>query len=243
MARIVAILAATTVLGCSRSEPEKAQPPAPAAASATAASQPVSAAPEPAPSVAIRDKPTLAEALAYAKPHFVEEFDRHTRGGKLLAAWAVRHLRWADVAVTKNETSPGLVKKDADLERGKRLCVSGPIVQIKSVETEGVKVFRGIIMAGPEAVYFFAAGSTGEIVARSHARYCGVATARFSFNNTNGGVTHGIETVGMFDLPENRKADAQDAGPPTQTSRAEKPLPPLDTHVKNPDPILAPNPK
>jgi hypothetical protein len=54
-------------------------------------------------------------------------------------------------------------------------------------------------------VVFYAVGETGDLVAGSRTRLCGIVTGLHSFLNSGGGVTHAIRAVGMFDLPENRR--------------------------------------
>ena len=41
-------------------------------------------------------------------------------------------MRWSDVAVEKDETTYALVQKDTNVERGKRLCASGSIIEIEA---------------------------------------------------------------------------------------------------------------
>jgi len=95
--------------------------------------------------------------------------------------------------------------KDSGPERGKRLCTSGTVVQIKADASGGEKVFEGLLMTNSmDAVRFVAVGSTDDILENSVARFCGVAIGRHSFPNVSGGQTLAVLAVGMFDLPQNK---------------------------------------
>ncbi len=52
--------------------------------------------------------------------------------------------------------------------------------------------------------HFTAVRSTGAIVERSNARFCGYAIA-FDRYKSNDGPREGLQVLGMFDLPENRQ--------------------------------------
>jgi hypothetical protein len=115
-------------------------------------------------------------------------------------------MKWADVAVAKDETSFALVRKDADEARGKRMCTSGQVVQIEVQKIPGAgKHSEGLLMSSAGNIYnFIAAGSSGELVERSYARFCGVVTGKYDYSNSAGGEGHAVEIVGLFDLPENK---------------------------------------
>lgn len=167
---------------------------------------PAVAAPPPAeerePSYPADDAQTLEQALALSVPTMTDTTDELSDGAIAFARWAMMRMQWADVAVKKNETSHKLVQKDPDTARGKRLCLKGRLVSIRK---EGEGLFAGLFAAdGFEIARFIAVGSTGELVERSRARICGVATGRYTYANAGGGTTHAISVVGMFDLPENR---------------------------------------
>lgn len=113
-------------------------------------------------------------------------------GAALLARFT--KLRWSDVDVA--ETTVAKVQKDADAERGKRLCGDGEIERITRRDVEQRKAFVGrLVLADGDALAFVAVGTTGELVKRDHAKLCGVVTG------TSG---NDVAVVGMFDLPENR---------------------------------------
>jgi hypothetical protein len=115
-------------------------------------------------------------------------------------------MRWVDVGVQKDETSPALVRKDPDEARAKRMCTSGQLVQIAVVKLDnGAKLSEGLLESNAGNLYhYLGAGSSGELVEQSYARFCGVVIGTYDYSNSAGGTGHAVEIVGMFDLPENR---------------------------------------
>lgn len=151
------------------------------------------------------DEMTFGAALADIRPDMADSRDEPSVGALVLTAWSVNHLRWADVAVTTDETTNALAKKDPDAARGKRLCTSGSIIEI-NVERDPAlgKFFIGLLENGGGALYrFHAVHDTGNIVQSSWARFCGVVTGLFDYANSGGGTGHAVSIVGMFDLPSN----------------------------------------
>jgi hypothetical protein len=123
---------------------------------------------------------SLADALAIAQPISTT----------LVARYAAAKLRFAEVDAA--ETNLGLVEKDHRAELGKRMCVEGEIRRIERADMDSRKVFVGELLVRPEdRITFLAVGSTGTLVKRDAARFCGVVTGK-------------LELVGMFDLAENR---------------------------------------
>jgi hypothetical protein len=165
--------------------------------------------PEESPVDLIKKAQTLAEAIEMAKSDMTDTQDEQSAGTLLLTVWAATKMRWVDVAVTKNETSFALVKKDADEARGRRMCSSGSIIQIAKEQLGEIgvdRVYTGLLFTNNRDILsFFAVGSTGSLVERSRARFCGVVTGTFDYSNSGGGVGHAVTTVGMFDLPANRE--------------------------------------
>lgn len=170
----------------------------------TEPAQPVTPAPEN-PLEIIAKMPTMAEAVTYALPSMSDTFDEPSRGTVLLTAWAVGRMQWSDVDIAKNETSYAKVQKDSVAEHGKRLCVPGNLVQIEVDRSFDKPFYEGLMAnANWNLYHFYAVGSTGELVAESYARFCGVVTGKSDYTNSAGGTGHAIAMVGMFDLPENK---------------------------------------
>jgi hypothetical protein len=179
-------------------------------------------------------KLSFFDALTFAMQYMDDTEGKVSDGAIILAAWASRNMKWTDVAVTRDETSFALVRKDSDDARGKRLCTSGQIIQIEvhKFESGDRPVSVGLLMSGAGNLYnFIAAGSSGTLVEQSWARFCGVVTGKYDYANSAGGTGHAVSIVGMFDLPENRPKPVKPLSPsynesPTPTPTA---TPPTDT--------------
>jgi hypothetical protein len=160
--------------------------------------------PEPPPEEQILAIDGFDEAVAFAKPMMADGNVARSKGDLMLTFWSATKLRWTDVAVAKNETSVKLVNKDSDEQRGKRMCLRGQIAQITKVNNDP-KFYSGLMFVTmADRISFNAVGSTGELVDDSWARFCGVVTQRYGFDNVSGGTTLTVAMVGMFDLPENK---------------------------------------
>jgi len=139
--------------------------------------------------------------------------------------WAIERLRWSELQALP-ETTVAKAKKDSDAERGKRLCMSGTIVEIATEKVDTKKIYNGRLFdVAMSVITFHAVGSSGELVEHSTARFCGVFTGVNAYPNSGGGTTHAVRAVGMFDLPENRKrleigAIVEQSGKPSTGARA-----------------------
>lgn len=202
---LVAVALSILVAGCNL----KRAPHADAGATADP-SRPVataSASPPPSPLEEILTVPSLAGAIEAVKPKMADTVDDIDPGTALLTVWAMKHMRWTDVAVTTDETTYALVQKDSEEARGKRLCVPGSVIQIEVDKGDQGKDYFGLLISGSGNIYrFYAVGSTGAIVEQTYARFCGVVTGKYEYSNSGGGTGHAVKLVGMFDLPENKPA-------------------------------------
>jgi hypothetical protein len=165
------------------------------------------------------------EAFAYAKAQMKDIGPAETDpdsgkrrswsdGTVLFALWAAKAMAWTDIAVTKDETTYALARKNSGETRGKRLCTSGAIIQITEQDwrgsrfggTEDRKVATGFTSPQPDGdlFEFVAVGSSGALVQNSPSRFCGVVTGTRDYANSLGGTSHAVTLVGMFDLPRNR---------------------------------------
>jgi hypothetical protein len=79
----------------------------------------------------ILGKALIPDAIAAARPLMKNTIGRLDGGSALLALWASRHLTWAGLEALP-ETSPALFRKDPEAERGKRLCMSGTVREIRA---------------------------------------------------------------------------------------------------------------
>ncbi len=126
-------------------------------------------------------------------------------GAAKLALWGAEHLLWNELQEIPS-TKYGLVMKDPDAQRGQKLCVNGQVIEIEVDQSvPGKKVFLGGMFDDDSRIYrFVAVQSTGEIMANTHTRFCGIVTGQQHYPNSMGGVAHAVHLVGMFDIPENK---------------------------------------
>ncbi len=187
----------------------------------TALVQPAMTAPErplaPVPTAAVTSVPDPAKALAQrilSTPNAVEaaklcqltdDRDKIGAGTLLFSSWANLKMTWDEVS-GESTTSFGRIMKDPGAERGKRGCWSGSVFEIHSSKNDSGETLYvgGLINQSVHPVRFVAVHSSGAIVEGSAARICGIVVGTFDYGNSGGGVTHAIQIVGMFDLPENR---------------------------------------
>jgi hypothetical protein len=79
-------------------------------------------------------KTSVADAIEMARPMMSNTVGRLDLGSALLAIWASKNLTWSAIEGLQ-ETSPSLFKKDPEAERGRRLCMSGTILEIRAEKT------------------------------------------------------------------------------------------------------------
>ncbi len=175
----------------------------------TASDEASATAPSPLPMKTLVDKllktNSMGQALELCKPIMDDTTDKPSEGALVLGIWAAKHMKWANVATNRNETSFALAMKDSEEARGKRVCVSGGIIQIAVERTDFGKFNDGLLMSDEGDIYkFMNVGTSGDLVANSQARMCGVVTGRYQYSNSAGGTGHALSIVGMFDLPQNR---------------------------------------
>jgi hypothetical protein len=207
---VLRVVGVVVVTGCGRSSAVKDDAAPPLAATAA----PVLAAPEKSVDEKVAESVTLPAALAFARPEMADSLNRLDHGTLMLAVWSARHLRWSDVTVAPNETSFGAAMKDPDEARGRRMCVSGALIEIEIVKTTLGKLWDGLFQDYAQNLYkFSAAGSSGELVAESPMRFCGIVTGKYDYSNSGGGTGHAIKIVGMFDLPANRTTSVATPAP------------------------------
>lgn len=146
-----------------------------------------------------------AKAAGLVREALGDSHNDYPAGVPLLALWAGFQLDWSELQKVP-KTSVVLVAKDSESEVGKRICVRGRILEIAAERLDGTKVFvGGLSMPGFDILRFIAVRSSGKLVKRSPARFCGIVTGRYSYSNVSGGMTKSLMAVGLFDLPENRE--------------------------------------
>jgi hypothetical protein len=156
----------------------------------------------------------LDEAIETMKPKFDDAVDKIPTGVAIFLAWANKNLRYSDI-MNKGQTTFAQVMKDSDSERGKKICVSGSVVEIKVVKVNEdlfkFKYSEGELRDGAYNIYrFYNVKSSGDIVESSWATTCGVVIGRYDYSNSGGGTSHAIALVGMFYLDINKDKDQVD---------------------------------
>lgn len=155
----------------------------------------------------VQEPATLVEAINAYKPSMSDithaSSDEYSEGVLSLARWSAGHLQWAEL----NSLPTGsfaLTMKDPNTQRGKKICMSGIALQIAATPIDDVELHESIISSDAGDIYsLLAVKSIGEVVANRKAAMCGVITGTRSYRTSGNGITHSLQLVGMFDLPEN----------------------------------------
>jgi hypothetical protein len=152
---------------------------------------------------------TMSDALAVAKPS-VEQVDQGDAGTIDFIRWAMRHMRWDDVAIGRNETTFAKVMKDPEVERGRVLCAVGELAEIIAVSIDAKKIHSATMVVTDQVnsgapIRIFAIGDTGELVAGSkEVVFCGVVLGAVSYQSLVGPKIRALHTVGMFGTKTNQ---------------------------------------
>ncbi|PPD34924.1 MAG: hypothetical protein CTY21_09395 [Methylomonas sp.] len=148
----------------------------------------------------------IRDAIDYAKREMSDiQGEGVSAGAAFLALWSSYSLKWADLQ-TIEKGKYGLVMKDSSTQIGRRLCMSGSVIEIERDRTVSQPIFIGGLIDNEGKIYrFVAVGSTGEIVGGTNAKFCGIIAGQQHYANSIGGVAHAVALIGMFDLPENKK--------------------------------------
>lgn len=153
------------------------------------------------PSEEVMTKTTLAEAVAFVRPHCADAKETLSPGSILLTLWAKDYLT-APALDRLPSTTYKAVQRDSEEERGKKICTTGKVVQIRRDRAElwgTKKVWEGVIMLPSlDALHFIAVGEVADITEGTTATYCGVVIGRYSYGNTRGGTALAVTTVGLF---------------------------------------------
>lgn len=154
---------------------------------------------------AIMNAPNLNAVLKLVKLGDMQVGDDFDPGVVQLGAWAMQHLKWGDVVPVIVPPPWEEIRKNPDRARGKLACWSGSIIEIRESVSNDVPIQEGGIMtAGAKVVRFMGFFDSTGVVQGSTARFCGVITGLQSYENSAGGSTHSVFTLGMFDTPKNR---------------------------------------
>ena len=152
--------------------------------------------------------PTLESAISNFKNQSPEEAASSGDSVPLMLermlVWhTVIGINWQDIN-NLTETSYPKMKKDILAEAGKKYCFEGMVHQIVVDRTFEVPLTHAAMYVPYEDyVYVLAVGSSGEIVEKTSARFCGIATGSREYQ-TAMGTRSAPYLLGMFDLPENK---------------------------------------
>ena len=148
----------------------------------------------------------LVDAIEQVKPQMTDAAagEQSSNGKILLARWAMKNMNFSEIQSLPS-SSFALTMKDPDETRGRKLCIQGSVIEI-SVEKvpDGKIAIAGMFDASHNIYRVIAVGSSGDITSESRAKFCGVIIGREDYENSNGGVSHAVALVGMFDIPENK---------------------------------------
>lgn len=149
----------------------------------------------------MEDQESLPKAIEFSKNFMSDTTNEVSDGAILLAKWSVDNMKWNDLQAIPQAKSFNAIMKDSDKERGKLLCQSGSIIEITAA---GRMYEGGLFTSSGNVIRFIAVGNTGDLVARSSAKFCGIVIGKQDYSNSAGGVAHAVYLVGMFNLPENK---------------------------------------
>lgn len=139
--------------------------------------------------------------------NFGDSPDGPHEGGKDFLAWALLNLVYEDVFdADLQRTTFAKAMRDADIERTRRMCVTGTVVDIEGADAAGERFYAGTLVDDQtNPTLFIAVGDADKVFADSVARFCGVVVGRESYQSVGGQRLTGIRAIGMFDTPTNKK--------------------------------------
>lgn len=121
-------------------------------------------------------------------------------GAILLASWMSTHGYW-DALLAMPDSKRAEIMKDSEAMRGRRICVSGTVVEIARDKTAPFQLYIGGMSQGmANFVRFLAVGSAEGVLENQWARFCGITPGTQNYPNVSGGETHAVQIVGSFDL-------------------------------------------
>ena len=91
------------------------------------------------------------------------------------------------------------------MQRPPRIRSASMAPVLRSEMSMVAPIFDGLMLDYARNIYKFSAvGNSGDLVADSQTRLCGIITGKYDYSNSAGGTGHAIKLVGMFDLPANK---------------------------------------
>jgi hypothetical protein len=136
----------------------------------------------------------LAAAIDFARPQLTDTRDAPSDGAKLLVRYGAAKLKWADVAVAKDETTFAVVLQDPAAAIGKRLCAAVRVERIEKVTVNDTAVHTARLVTKPgNALEVYVVGAP--VKQGAPARFCGVVTGRLDVAKKSAAFA-----VGMFGM-------------------------------------------
>lgn len=145
-------------------------------------------------------------------------------------AWAANFMVMDDVdPEIHGATTYEKAARDSDVERGRRLCFRGVVLQIAGETFAGKRVFTADMFdASQRSIRVLAVGDATDIFDGTDAHFCGMFVGRESFENLEHTQTKSIRLVGMFltraNIATSVHVESQPVAP--QRGPAPKPAPP-----------------
>lgn len=167
-------------------------------------SEPTAQVEEKSPVERVMEMPNMTAALAMTMSEMGNRYQNVSPGTALFASWAMKHMSPQDVITTNNEVTFGLAMKDIVEARGKRMCVTGYIIELEIMNLPLGKMGTGKLMDEDRNIYnLLAVRSTGTLVEQDEATFCGIITEKYDYLSSDDMTRHALTLVGMFALPEN----------------------------------------
>lgn len=190
------------VAGCSQRSDPPATDHAPAPPAVTPSAPPVASAPPPSKAevgaAKILSEPALAGVVGMLRPAFKDRQGENDPATDILVAWARRHGVDQGQLAAMPATTPEAFAKNPAAERGKRLCVSGTIFEIRA--SGDTRIVR-LLTDTKDVVTALTVGDTTGLAEDRKARFCGVATGLFTYKTGEGEAVESVRAVGSFDPP------------------------------------------
>lgn len=147
---------------------------------------------------------TLETAIEFSRHYGYGDTDKDSPKTLTFLSWARTQLTWEGASSVKPTTKTGVVLKDPTGAYGKGFCAAGSIIQISKRYSSDFEVLMSL--DDFSIVRLLAVKSTGELVERSRAKFCGVVMGTYSYTTRANGTNTVVDVVGVFDLPENHSS-------------------------------------
>jgi hypothetical protein len=140
-----------------------------------------------------------------------------------ISAWASANATADDVVGETNvKATLGEALRDADVVRGRRVCIRGLVAEIYGETVNGARLYMGGIVDDDDHVgRFVAVGDVAGVEAGKRAQFCGLVVGRESFESSLHVRVQAVRLVGMFVTDVNLKR--RRVGAPGSSATATRP--------------------